>query len=98
MYDATGSGSYIDAVLYANGISDDQLRQNLCSRLHSKINETNQMCSVDSKNRSARGRGRYLLCTSSIPELAGTPPKKETFRLQSKKTLPSINHYMVCYR
>ena len=51
-----------------------------------------------SKNRSARGRGRYFLCTGSIPELAETPPKKETFRPQSKNTLPSINHHTVCYR
>ena len=40
MYDVTGGGSYIDAAFYATGISDKQLMQNLCSRLHSKINET----------------------------------------------------------
>ena len=40
MYDVTGSGSYIDAALYATGISDEQLMQNLCSCLHSKTNET----------------------------------------------------------
>ena len=40
MYDVTGSGSYIDAALYATGISAEQLIQNPCSRLHSKINET----------------------------------------------------------
>ena len=40
MYDVTWDGSYIDAALYATGISDEQLMQNLCSSLHSKINET----------------------------------------------------------
>ena len=41
VYDAAGGGSYIDAALYATGISDEQLMQNFCNRLHSKINETN---------------------------------------------------------
>ena len=40
VYDVTGGGSYIDAALYTTGIRDEQLMQNLCSRLHSKINET----------------------------------------------------------
>ena len=40
VYDVTGAGSYIDAALYATGSSDEQLMQNLCSRLHSEINET----------------------------------------------------------
>ena len=40
MYDVSGGGSYIDAALCATGISDEQLMQNLCSRLYSKINET----------------------------------------------------------
>ena len=40
IYDVTGGGSYIDTALCATGISDEQLMQNLCSRLHSKINET----------------------------------------------------------
>ena len=40
VYDVTRGGSYIDAALYATGISDEHLMQNLCSRLHSKINET----------------------------------------------------------
>ena len=40
MYDVIRSGSYIDAALYATGISNEQLIQNLCSRLHSTINET----------------------------------------------------------
>ena len=40
MYDVTGGRSHIDAVLYAVGIIHKQLMQNLCSGLHSKINET----------------------------------------------------------
>ena len=39
VYDVTGGRSYIDAALHATGISDEQLMENLCSRLHSKINE-----------------------------------------------------------
>ena len=33
-------GSYIDATLYATGISDEQLMQNLYSHFYAKINET----------------------------------------------------------
>ena len=40
MNDVTGGGRYIDAALYVTGISDEKLMQNLCSSLHSKINET----------------------------------------------------------
>ena len=39
--DVAGGGSYVDATLYATGISDEQLMQNFCNRLHLKINETN---------------------------------------------------------
>ena len=75
MNDVTGGGPYIDAALYATGISDEKLMQNLCSSLQSKINETEY--SVVSKNWSARGRGRYLSWTGSISELAETPSKKD---------------------
>ena len=60
-----------------------------------------------SKNLSARGRGRYFLCTGSIPELAETPPKKKhldfspktlclasiiTQYVTGKRTNTAINH------
>ena len=38
VYDVTGG--YIDTALYATGISDNQLMENFCGRLHLKIKET----------------------------------------------------------
>ena len=97
MYHVTGGGSYIDAVLYATGISDEQLMQNLCSRLHSKINETE--C-VQWPPRIDQLEEEEDICYALVQFLSWLkhPPKKETFRLQSKNTLPSINHYTVSYR
>ena len=106
MYDVSGGGSYIDAALCATGISDEQLMQNLCSRLYSKINETEcnqwppRTDKLEEKAHICYALVQFLSWVNPLPPpVAFTPPpKKETFRLQLKKTLPSINHHTVCYR
>ena len=45
------------------------------------------MCTMDLNNRSARGKGRYLLSTGSIPEVAETPPPPSPPTPKKKKHL-----------
>ena len=68
--------------------------QNLCSRLHSKINETEH---VQWSPRIDQLEEEEDICHALVQFLGWMkhclplpPPKKETFRLLSKNTLPSI--------
>ena len=74
VYDVNKGGSYIDAALYATGISDGHLMQNLCSHLHSKINETR--CFQWPPRIDHLEEEDIFSCTGSTPELAETPLKR----------------------
>ena len=106
MYDVAGGGSYIDAALYAAGISDEQLMQNLCSRLHEKINETERVRwppridQLEQEEDIFHALVHLLIWMNPpplpLPPPLHHPPKKETFTNQSKNTLLSINRHTVC--
>ena len=106
MYDVTGGGSFIDAALYATGISSKQLIQNLCSRLHSKINETE--C-VQWPPRIGQLEEEEGICHELVQFLSWLqhPPKKKhldfspktlcsastiTQYVKGKRTTTAINH------
>ena len=75
VYDVAGGGSYNDTALYAASIHDKQRMQNLCSRLNSKINETE--CVQWLARIDQLGEKEDMSCTGSILELAETPPKRK---------------------
>ena len=97
MYDVSGGGSYIDAALCATGISDEQLMQNLCSRLYSKINETEcnqwppRTDKLEEKAHICYALVQFLSWVNPLPLPSPSapppppPPKKKHLDFSSKK-------------
>ena len=83
VYDIARGGVYIGAALYATGISDNKLMPNLCSCLHSKINETK--C-VQWPPRIDELEEEEDICHALVQSLSWLkhPPKKKHFDFRPK--------------